>query len=200
VRELFNFSKLQETWGGDLKHYTLNLLSASTGMRLGECQALQNQHVRDGYVNVWYSWGRKYGLKTTKNKERRSVPIPKITQSCLQELMTYSPYQDPEDFVFWGIHGKKPVDQRTISEVLYAAFKKVGISKKERIQRNITFHSWRYFFNSYFRTRIPQIKLRRLTGHKSERMTDHYTQFKLEDFTDVVEMQEEFFMGNVENE
>ena len=145
---MFNTARIQELWDGDLKHYTINLLSASTGMRLGERQALQNQNVMSGYVRVWYSWGRKHGLKATKNREKRSVPIPAVTQSSLSELMAISPYKDPEDFLFWGIHGRKPIDQRTIADVLYEAFERVGISERQRVRRNISFHSWRHFFNT----------------------------------------------------
>lgn len=154
IRKLFDVAQIQELWDGDLKHYTLNLLSASTGMRLGECQALQNQNVMDGYIRVWYSWGRKHGLKATKNKEKRSVPIPAITQSCLSELLAISPYQDPDDFLFWGIHGRKPVDQRTISEVLYEAFERLGISEEQRSRRNITFHIQSKHYSPSFRVTI----------------------------------------------
>jgi integrase len=51
--------------------------------------------------------------------------------------------------------------------------------------RNVTFHSWRHFFNSYFRTKIPDAKLQQMTGHKTQEMTDHYTHFRIEDFNDV---------------
>jgi len=44
------------------------------------------------------------------------------------------------------------------------------------------------------RGKIPDAKLRVLTGHKTLQMTDHYTQFKLEDFVDVVEVQEKYFV------
>ncbi len=45
IKALFNEKKIQEIWEGNLIHYTLNLLAASTGMRMGECQGLQNQYI-----------------------------------------------------------------------------------------------------------------------------------------------------------
>ena len=195
IHQLFDKSKIQENWNGDLKHYTMNLLAACTGMRLGACQALQNQYVFDGYVQVEHSWARKYGLTDPKGKSKRCVPIPSKTLCCLKELIEISPYQESDDFIFWGVSGKKPVDQKTISEILYEVFEKIGITEEQRIERNISFHSWRHFFNSYFRTKIPDVKLMKLTGHKSLKMTDHYTHFQLEDFKDVVEIQEDFFSG-----
>jgi len=43
------------------------------------------------------------------------------------------------------------------------------------------------------RGKIHDSKLRRLTGHKSLEMTEHYTRFSLEDFKDVIEVQEKYF-------
>ena len=73
------------------------------------------------------------------------------------------------------------------------AFERIGISPEERKNRNITFHSWRHFFNTYFRGRIHDSKLQNLTGHRTDTMTDHYTHFSIEDFRDVMEIQEEYF-------
>jgi len=193
IKNLFDPDKLAETWAGDLKHYTLNILAASTGMRLGECQALQNQYVNEGYIDVRFSWARKYGFKEPKLGSVRKIPLPSRTYFCLRELQLPSPFQEPDDLVFWGPSRKIPVDHKTIAEVLYSAFEKIGISNELRKERNLSFHSWRHFFNSYFRTRIPDIKLQRLTGHKSIQMVDHYTHFKIEDFRDVVKIQEDFF-------
>ena len=52
IKALFNEKKIQEIWEGNLIHYTLNLLAASTGMRMGECQGLQNQYIHDEYIDV----------------------------------------------------------------------------------------------------------------------------------------------------
>ena len=107
--------------------------------------------------------------------------------------MVMSPYRNPDDFVFWGANRSRPVNQKEVQECLYAALGMAGISDTERRQRNITFHSWLHFFNSWMRGKVPDAKLRRLTGHRTEEMTDHYTQFPLADFHDVVEIQEGLF-------
>jgi integrase len=41
--------------------------------------------------------------------------------------------------------------------------------------RKITFHSWRHFLNSIGRGKVPDEKLRLMTGHRTKEMTDHYT-------------------------
>ena len=197
IKALLDREKLQEIWNGDLKHYTINLLAASTGMRLGECQGLQNQYVCDGYIDIVHTWTRKYGLKEVSPQKgsKRKVPIPSKTQQLLSDLSAVSPYNNSEDLLFWGPGREIPIDHKTVAETLYAAFEKIGISDQSRRERNISFHSWRHFFNSYFRSKIPDAKLQKLTGHKSKAMVDHYTHFRLEDFQDVVQIQEDFFKG-----
>jgi len=63
VRELFSADNIGRVWGGDMRHYTLNLLAASTGMRMGEIQGLMRQYIHDKHIEVLYTWDRKYGLK-----------------------------------------------------------------------------------------------------------------------------------------
>ncbi len=49
LRALLDRRHIEQTWRGNHKHYTVNLLASSTGMRLGECQGLQFQHVHPEY-------------------------------------------------------------------------------------------------------------------------------------------------------
>ena len=51
-------------------------------MRLGECQALTNDCVFDGYVDVRRSFARKYGFKEPKLGSFRKVPLPTRTSAC----------------------------------------------------------------------------------------------------------------------
>ena len=62
-RRLFNEKAIGKVWGGDHKHYTLNLLAASTGMRMGELQALPVGAIHENYVEVFQSWERRDGIK-----------------------------------------------------------------------------------------------------------------------------------------
>jgi integrase len=73
--------------------------------------------------------------------------------------------------------------------------REIGFSEEERKTRNITFHSWRHFFNTTLRaSNVPDSKLQELTGHKTDSMTAHYTQFDIGDFKDVRRLQEQFFI------
>ena len=80
--------------------------------------------------------------------------------------------------------------QRTL-DALYGALEEIEIHKEERERRTITFHSWRAFANTFMRARgISGEKVRQLTRHESEEMTEHYSAFRLEDFKDVADAQE----------
>ena len=192
VRLLFDDSTIKDIWNGNLKHYTLNLLAASTGIRMGEAQGLQVKSLYPAYIVINKAWTRKYGLHDeAKWGSNRAVPIPSKTSKYMDLLIADSPYREPADFLFYGKDRYTPIDNKTILVELYRALKKAGIA--DRRDRNITFHSWRHFFNSLMRTRIPDSKIQKVTGHRTLAMTDHYTHFQLDDFKDVMELQEEYF-------
>ncbi len=191
---LFSESAIGNVWNSNLKHFTLNLLAASTAMRMGECQGLQIKNVHDSYVAITTAWKRQYGLEAPKNNSKRLIPIPTKTSQCLQKLIAEGPYsEDPDSFVFYGKNGSTPVDHKTITQQLHSAFVAIGITEEERRHRNITFHSWRHMVNSLFRNRIPDSKLRRIIGHRTPEMTENYTHFQLEDYSDVRQLQETLF-------
>ncbi len=196
-RLLFAEADIDRLWDGDLRFYAGNLLAASTGMRPGEVLGLLCQYVQPGHVAVEHTWARKYGLRLPKAGSRRKVPVPTKTEYYLRHVMEQSPYIDPEAFVFWGPRPNSPVHHKAMARAFYRAMERIGISDAERRTRNITEHGWRYFFNTYMRTKVPDPKLQQLTGHSSDRMTEHYTRFNLEDLRDVVQIQEDL-IGDLE--
>ena len=193
VRKLFKDDTINRIWEDYLAHFTINLLAASTGLRIGECQALKIDKIHSEYISVNHNWTPKYGLQPPKRRSYRDVPVPRKTSRYLHELIHLSTYREPHDFIFWGLDRFTPIHHNTIYRKLYKALNNIGISSAEREKRNITFHSWRHFFNTHFRGRIHDSKLQRLTGHRTDDMTDHYTHFSIEDFRDVMEIQEEYF-------
>jgi len=185
VRKVFD-----ESYWNNRIHYAVNLLSASTGLRLGEALALQCGHVHESYIDVIYSLSRKYGLKETKTRSVRFVPMPSRVAEYLLEFKN----KNIQGFVFSETGGKTPIYYRSVTDGLYKVLNEIGISENERKERNISFHSWRHFFNSLLRGKgIADTKIQKLTGHKTQAMVDHYTRFQIEDFEDVLKIQEEVF-------
>lgn len=190
VKKLFDAKKINTIWAKPV-YFTINLLAACTGIRLGEAQALQSKYVYNDYISIRHSWDRDYGLKYTKTREIRDRPIPSVTSSYLSELKV----KIPTGFIFSRDGGKIPIHHRSITNAFYSALDKIGIPANGRKERNLSFHSWRHFANTIFRGRVPDSKLQALTGHKTQEMTDHYTHFKVADFQDIRTVQEEFFHG-----
>jgi integrase len=68
-------------------------------------------------------------------------------------------------------------------------WKKLELIKKERNEHNITFHSWRHFLNSMLiNANIPDQKVKSMTGHSTNEMTEHY--YHPDEMKDVIMVQE----------
>ena len=124
---------------------------------------------------------------------RRIVPVPTVVGMRLEELSNASPFAEPQDFVFWASERYKVLDNQVINRALHRALASIGIDEQERRRRNIVFHSWRHFANTFLRGRVPEPTLRLVVGHSSEALSDHYTHVELLNIEDVRTVQEELF-------
>lgn len=174
------FSTL-DNWNGDKMKYTGNLLAAVTGMRSREVAALRGQDIKDGYITVEHSFDERYGLKSTKTKDHRELPVSPYVIELLNELK-----RGDDDFLF-TLDGTRPVNQHYFLYALYDALKAIGIDEEERKRRNITFHGWRHFLNSVLIANgASTIMTQRITGHKTLEMTEHYAEFNADDYKPVL--------------
>jgi integrase len=197
LKKLFADGACATIWKGDHKLFVANLLAACTGMREGEIRGLLIRDVHEDYIDVQHSWEQGYGLKGAKWGSERRVTVPKSVSKLLAELITNSPYKAAEDLVFYGKKRDIPIHARAFIDALYASLGAIGIDEEERKARAVTFHSWRHFLNSISRGRVPDEKLRLMTGHRTEEMTEHYTHLLEEDYTEIRKVQEDVF-GNSE--
>lgn len=166
----------------DQDTYVANMLAACTGMRLGEVQALRWENVHSGYIHVCHSWARKYQEKIPKTASSfRNIRIISALYELLHDVSNGSGY------IFSRNGGTTPLYHTTITRALYKAMKLSKIDEKERKRRNVSFHSWRHFFNTIMRDRVDDVRLRLLTGHSSQEMTTHYDH---QTGADVVELDE----------
>jgi integrase len=153
----------------DQRAYAASLLAATTGMRLGEVRALKLESIGAGEIEIKSSWSNLEGGKDPKWRSIRTVPVPAHVEATLRALTALNPWGD--GFVFYGGHRGRPRGGMELRAGLQAALAAAGIPK----DRGVTFHSWRHFYNSQMRDRIPDHALRQLTGHRSEAMTERYT-------------------------
>lgn len=162
----------------DLRYYAINLLAATTGMRLGECLGLQVGDIGADEIRVSHNWQVGEGLKAPKWGSSRAVPLPAKTGDTLRDLVTLNPWND--GFVFYGRARGTPMSKVSIDRDYRLGIVKAGISEADRVARGLTFHAWRHWYVSMLRGGIPDHSLRALTGHKTEAMTERYTEIPAE--------------------
>ena len=184
VKDLMNEASIDSYWQGNRKMYLANLISCLTGMRIAEIYALKEENINETFINVAHSFNPYDGLKTPKNGKTRKVPIPRGLYEMLREFF-------PADRGFLFLDKGKPDFAGKPRQSLYDALAIMGIDRKGK---NISFHSWRHWFNSKLvRANINSSKIKMVIGHteKGNDMTSLYTHFFAEDFADVVRIQEE---------
>lgn len=195
TKELFNVD-----WA-DYRGYVGNLLACSSGLRMGELVALTlaDVHLDAGYINIKRSWDFKFKRfnATTKTGKTRNIIIPSYVREAIGQLIKINPYikqKGNDAFLFFGKTPDRPIREKTFSDSLYDALHQIGITEETRRERNITFHSWRHWFNSLLiNARVPLHKIQSITGHLTDAMTEHYYHVHIEDMQDVRQIQEGIF-------
>ena len=173
-------------WANPL-YYAATLIAAFTGMRRGEVLAIRTTTLAPDHIVVDASWHPKYGLQPTKTKRPRVVPIPKSVYEVIQQFLAW------EGFVLSLSNGKRPINGGRVTEALKTVL--VGCEIDWRA-RNIGYHSWRHFANTYYRrTGVPDAELKAVTGHATDAMTEHYTHYQVGDFRAVIAAQEQLLVG-----
>jgi integrase len=164
----------------DKRLLTINLLAATTGMRLGECLGLQHDDLRGDWLHVCHNWQDREGMKGPKGSTEvrlraRNVPIPRVTRKALEALVKAATRRGSA-FVFYGAHHDKPLGGKIVQAGYSAALLSINIADDERKRRGLSFHAWRHWYNSMLRGRVDDHALRALTGHSSDAMTQRYTE------------------------
>jgi integrase len=94
-------------------------------------------------------------------------------------------------YVFSTDGGATPISRYVFNLVLAAELERIGIDVEEKKRRNLTPHAWRHFFNTTLRVNnVTDAKVRSVTGHVTEDMTEHYTHFNTREFSEVRTVQE----------
>ena len=173
----------------DKRAFAASLLSATTGLRQGECLAIRKSDIGKDMLNIKHSYSMRDGLKCPKNGHKRIVPLLPEVRTALLDLLHNNPHDVDDPFVFYSLIPNKPIDRVVIYEGLIEAIKKINeISQKEAEyankkepniyidykKRNICFHSWRHFFCSKITTVIDSERAAKISGHLSEKIFKKY--------------------------
>lgn len=172
---LDHLNNLYPSGAYDRAYYLMTAIAVFTGMREAEIRTLHANaiHIHDktAIIDVDYSYNPKDKLKCTKNRKKRNVTIP---LSLAIEVLDYAGC-NPIDggFIFWSVKNpSKPISTNAILNHFYSALEAIGVDYKGR---NIVFHSLRHYFTSTIQEELTSDEARRLLGHSSLKMTDHYT-------------------------
>ena len=166
--------------------YKANLLAACAGLRIGELRGLRGDDVFDTYIHVHAQYLKNKYVEHTKTKDDRCIPISAAMRKMLDDLLA----KNENGYVFSDDCGKTPFTNDWLNKGLNKALDKIGISYQEKLKRNLSFHAWRHFLNTVLLTsNIGLSKVQKVTGHKSLKMTEHYTHFDTKQFTEVVDVQ-----------
>ena len=172
--------------------YKAHKVAACTGMRISELRGLRGEYVFDDYIYVCGQYTRLGYKANTKTKHNRNIPITGAMRRELEELIGLN----GEGFVFSDDGGNTPVTMERINRGFEKALGNIGIDHKERLKRNLSFHAWRHFFNTVLRMEnVTDAKVQSVTGHRSKKMTDHYTHFDTRQFTEIREVQMKLLTG-----
>ena len=179
IRDLYNKGK----WWYD--NQLVFLLDIITGMRISEVVALQSENIHKNYIDVKHSYSRHFGLGSTKTYESRFVPIPSNISDILRKNQGY---------IFITHEGKnkgKPLAINSFYSNLTENYKLLGIDYQKR---GLTVHTNRDFYNTYLLSEnVPEAKIRAVIGHKDSSMTNLYTYWKPDMFTEVYTAQDKLY-------
>jgi integrase len=176
----------KKVWNNDRISYTANKLAALTGMRSSEVLGLRGEYVFDDHIYLCKQYD-EYGYRDTKTKDKHNIPLTGDMIKDLKELKA----MNGDGFLFSLDGGNEPVCRRTMYDDFHGALREIGLSDDDITDRHLHLHAWRHFCNTELqKAGVPIPKVQSVTGHKSDRMTEWYTHFDPNEFSEIRKAQE----------
>jgi len=146
-------------------------------MRMGEIRALRVCDIFQDRINVQHSWSEADGVqKCTKNRANRTIPIlPDLYKEISDYMKKRELTSNLNNLLFPGKKEGKPYDHKQISNEFYLMMEKLGISKTERTDLNIVFHSWRHYGAKHLAENTDRNTGMAILGHKTPNLFDRYS-------------------------
>jgi integrase len=155
--------------------YAAILLGALCGLRAGEVRGLQFEDVDEklGLVHIRHNFVDGDELKAPKWDSTRTVPAPEPVIEAVRACREIA----AGPFVFYSQKkADAPGRYATVRTGFVRAMQGLGISKEEQKARNLSFHGLRHTFITLSRSAgIPDWLLKRLSGHRTDRMLENYS-------------------------
>jgi integrase len=183
----------KRVWNHDRISCTANKLAALTGMRSSEVLGLKGEYVFDDHIYVCKQYD-EYGYRDTKTKNKHHIPLAGGMIKDLEELKAVN----GDGFLFSLNGGIEPICRRTMYDDLHRALKEIGLTDDDITGRHLHLHAWRHFCNTELQKAGVSIpKIQSVTGHKSDLMTEWYTHFDPNDFSEVRKAQDALLLPEV---
>jgi integrase len=172
-------AELLKVWGSH-KYAAAFLMLASTGLRSGELRALRWEDVdlMGKFVTISHALKADDLDGPTKTGASRLVIVPNRTAATLGLYSDQKDTPSPGSLVFPARRRSTPMHRDTLRSVLADALIHAKVLTDGR---NLVVHSFRHSYVTLLRSTLPETTLRLLTGHSSERMTDHYDHLDVKD-------------------
>ncbi|MCL2272142.1 MAG: tyrosine-type recombinase/integrase [Treponema sp.] len=160
----------------DPRAYLICKIASQTAARIGEIRALRVCNILEDRIYIQHSWSdNDGGLKSTKNRENRIIPIlPELHQEIFYYMKQTNVNGNINNLLFPGKIVGKPYCHKQINKEFYFMLEKIGITEIDRRNYNIVFHSWRH----YGAKNLAEVTNRNIgiavLGHKTARLFDHY--------------------------
>ncbi|GHU96922.1 hypothetical protein FACS189483_01360 [Spirochaetia bacterium] len=177
----------KRVWSNDRFSCLANKLAALTGMRSCEVLGLRGEYVFKDHIFVCAQFD-EYGYRPTKTKDKQNIPMTPDFIAELEELKILN----GDGFIFSLNGGATPISRKTMYDDFHSALMQIGISREEISARSLHLHAWRHFCNTELQEAgVSLSKVQAVIRHKSERMTETYTHFNPNEFSEVRKAQED---------
>jgi integrase len=158
------------------KAYLICKIASQIVARLGEILALSISAIHEDQIDIQYNWNKDVGLKSTKNRENRSIPImPELYNEILVYISEEKLTLGSNELLFPGKNKEKPYSQKQVEKEFYLMLEKIGISDKKRRDLNIVFHSFRHYGAKHLAENTDRITGMAILGHKTPNLYDKYS-------------------------